>query len=313
MKAAQYNKYGGPEVIEINENTPNPSVGDGQVLVEVYAASLNPFDWKLRTGYMKDMLPLQFPVTLGGDFSGVVVELGLNVTDYKVGDEVFGQALIINGGSGSLAEFACANTKNTTLKPKRLDYTQAASLPLVGASAVQALEEHIKLSKGQRILIHGGAGGIGALAIQLAKHLGAFVATTVGTDDIEYVRSLGADEVIDYKIQKFDEVLKDYDAVFDTAGGETTDRSFSVLKRGGVLVSMVGKPNEDLAREHGIVAIGQNSGVTSKRLKHLSDLVDKGVIKPQVDKVFPLDEAKKAFDYFENSHPKGKVVVKIKE
>lgn len=312
MKAAQYNTYGGVEVIGINNNTPKPSAGSGQVLVEVYAASINPFDWKLREGYMKDMIPLEFPFTIGGDFSGVVVKLGSNVTEFKIGNEVYGQALVLNGGSGALAEFATANVKNTAVKPKSVDHLQAASLPLVGSSAIQALEEHMGLKNGDKILIHGGSGGIGSIAIQIAKHLGVYVATTVSSDNIDFVKSLGADEIIDYKKQKFEQVLEDYDAVFDTAGGETTDKSFKVLRRGGVLVSMLGKPNPKLAKQYSINAIGQNSGVTSKRLKHLTELIDKGVIKPQVDKVFPLTQTKEAFEYLEIGHPKGKVVVKVK-
>ena len=170
MKAAWYNRYGGPEVIKIN-NAPKPSAGSGQVLVEVYAASLNPFDWKLRAGYMKEMIPLKFPFTIGGDFSGVVIELGPSADgEFKVGDKVFGQALVLNGGSGAFAQMCSSNVANTSLKPKSVDFLQSASLPLVGASAIQALEEHIKLKSKQKILIHGGAGGIGHIAVQLAKY-----------------------------------------------------------------------------------------------------------------------------------------------
>ncbi|MBI2034279.1 MAG: NADP-dependent oxidoreductase [Candidatus Levybacteria bacterium] len=200
MKAAQYSTYGGAEVIEINNNAVKPTPQEGQVLVEVHAASINPFDWKLRAGYMKDMIPLSFPVTIGGDFAGIVVQAGPPRVDERqrveAGDAVYGQALIINGGSGSLAEFAVANLKNIAAKPKNVTFEEAAALPLVGSSAVQALEDHIKLQKNQRILIHGGAGGIGHIAIQIAKYLGAFVATTVSSDDVDFVKKLGADEII---------------------------------------------------------------------------------------------------------------------
>jgi alcohol dehydrogenase len=211
-----------------------------------------------------------------------------------------------------LSEFTAANTKNTAKKPASLDFSEAASLVLVGVSSIQALEDHIKLASGQKILIHGGAGGIGTIAIQLAKHLGAYVTTTVGSDDHELAKSLGADEVIDYKTEKFEEKVSDYDAVFDTVGGETMVKSFTVLKKGGVLVSMAGQPDQDRATELGITAIGQMTATTSDRLNRLSGLVDEGVIKPQIDKTFSLDQAAEAFEYLEKSHPKGKVVVSIK-
>ena len=312
MKAAQYRTYGDPQVIEIIDNVQKPSLKDGQVLIEVHAASINPFDFKLRQGYMKDAIPLTLPVTLGGDFAGVVAEVGEGVEGFLVGDEVYGQGLIVNGGSGSLAEYVAANAKNISKKPQHVDFQQAAALVLVGVSAQQALEEHIQLTQDQKILIHGGAGGIGSIAIQLAKHLGAFVVTTVGSDDIEFAENLGADEVIDYKTQKFEEILKDLDAVFDTVGGETTVKSVSTIKHGGTLVTMADTPDEALTKERGITAIAQFTGVNSQRLKRLTELVDEGVIKPQIDKVFSLDQAKDAFDHLENGHPNGKVIIQVK-
>src|SRR3989344_2902730 len=278
MKATQYNKYGGPEVLEINKNAPSPTVESGKILVEIHAASLNPFDVTLRSGRLKEMMPLQFPVTIGGDFSGVVFQLGKGILDFKIGDEVYGQSLIVNGG----------------------------------ASAIQVLVEHIKLKKDQKILIHGGSGGIGSIAIQLAKYLGAYIVTTVSAENGEFAKGLGADEVIDYKTQKFEDLLKDFDAVFDTVGGDTMGRSFKVLKKGGVIVSMLGVPNPELAKEHGVTSIGQVTRINNKTLARLTELVEKGAINPQIDKVFPLDEAREAFEYFESAHPRGKVVIKIK-
>ncbi len=311
MKAVQINSYGGSEVLEL-KNISQPHASKGQVLVEVHAASINPFDWKIRAGYLKEMMPLHFPATLGGDFAGVVVKISEDVSDFKVGDEVYGSAIVLNGGSGTFAEFAAANTGNTAHKPKTVNFEQAAALPLVGASAIQALEVYIKLQKGQKILIHGGAGGIGGVAIQLAKSIGAYVVTTVSQDDKEYVRKLGADEVIDYKNEKFEEKLKDLDAVFDNVGGETTDRSFLVLKKGGIIVSMLGQPNPQLAQKHGVTGIGQGTEINTKYLKRLAELVDSGKIKAQVDKVFPLDKVKEAFDYQEKDSPRGKVVLRVK-
>lgn len=313
MKAAQFNKYGGTEVIEINQNAPKPSAISGQVLVEVYAASLNPVDSAIRAGFLKQMVPLQFPATLGGNFSGVVTQLGDGVTEFKIGDEVYGQALVLNGGSGGFAQFAASNVANTAYKPKSIDHIQAASLPLVGASAVQALEEHIKLKSGQKILIHGGSGGIGTIAIQLAKSMGAYVATTVSADNKENVKELGVDKVIDYENEAFEDLLHDYDAVYDTVGGQTTDRSFKVLKKDGIIVSMLGQPNPELAKQYGVNVIGQVTNSSAEHLTRLAKLVDNGIIKPQVDKVFPLEQTKEAFDYLEKAHPHGKVVLKIKE
>lgn len=301
MKAIQINQYGGVEVLEVNEiNKPRP--GKGQVLVEVHAASINPIDYKLRSGMLKQWMPLQFPATLGGDFAGVVTETG---------DEIFGSALVLNGGSGAFAQKAAVNTKNTALKPKSLDFIQAAALPLVGSSAIQALEEHINLQSGQKILIHGGAGGIGHVAVQLAKAIGASVATTVSKGDVNFIKQIGADEVIDYQSQKFWEILKDFDAVFDTVGGEVTDKSFKVLKQGGVIVSMLGQPNEELAAQAGVTAIGQNTQTNTEHLQRLAKWVDEGKIKVEVDKIFSLDQAKEAFTYQEGTHSKGKVVFQI--
>ncbi len=323
MKAVQINQYGGNEVLEINRNVPKPTPSKDQVLVEVYAASINPVDWKIREGYLKGMAPLEFPATLGGDFAGRVIELGEGVSGLKVGDEVYGSAIVLNGGSGAFAEFLVVNTSNMAHKPHYINFEEASALPLVGSSAIQALEDHIKLQNGphnafasrgkQKILIHGGAGGIGHIAIQLAKAKGAYVATTASSDDKSFVKKLGADEVIDYKTQKFEEVLKDFGAVFDTVGGETTSNSFLVLKRGGTIVSMVGQPDKELAQKYGINAIGQFTQVNRKYLTRLAELVDNGKIKVHVDKVFSLDEVKEAFRYQKEVRPRGKVVLHIKE
>lgn len=313
MKAAQYNSYGAPDVIEINSNAPVPSLKEGQVLVEVRAASINPFDYKVRRGYVKDTMPLTFPVTIGGDLSGVLKEVAPGVSEFAAGDEVFGQALVVGGGSGSLAELAAAKTKNIAKKPKNLSFPEAASLALVGCSAVQALEDHIHLQKGQKILINGGAGGIGSIAIQLAKYLDAYVITTVSTKDIEFVKQLGADEVIDYKIQQFETVVKDLDTVFDTVGGETFEKSYGVLKKGGILVSMAGQPDENKANELGITVIGQSTHTTTEHLNRVRELAESNAIKPQIEKIFPLIDTRAAYEYLETAHPKGKVVVNIQD
>jgi len=312
MKAAQIRKYGSSEVVEINNNAPVPSISQGQILVEVYAAGVNPVDWKIREGYMQEMVPLKFPATLGGDFSGVVIETGAGVSEFKKGDEVYGQASALRGGSGSFAEFVSTDTKVVSRKPKKVDHLKAAALPLVGVSAWQALVEHIGLSKGKKILIHGGAGGIGTMAIQLAKYLGAYVSTTVNAKDMEYARELGADEAIDYKDQYFEKMLHGYDAVFDTVGGETYERSFAVLKKGGIIVSMLEQPRPDLMKKYGVNAIAQFTQVNNERLSRVAELADKNILKAQVEKTFPLEKAREALEYLQTGHPRGKVVLKIK-
>ncbi len=314
MKSAQIKSYGGSEVVEINQNTPatnDPSAG--KVLVRIKAAGVNPVDWKIREGYMQQMMPLQFPSTLGMDFSGIIEKIGGGVSDFRKGDEVYGRASVMEGGSGAFAEMALASAGSIAHKPKTLSYDEAAGLTLVGVSAWQALVETMGLSKGQKILIHGGSGGIGSIAIQLAKHLGAYVATTVSINDKQFVKELGADQVIDYKTQTFEDTLShDHDAVFDTVGGETYKRSFKVLKRGsGIIVSMLEQPNQELIDRFGVKAIVQLTQANRERLTKLAQWVDQNNIRVNVDKTFPLDEARKALDYQKDEHPRGKVVLQV--
>jgi NADPH:quinone reductase-like Zn-dependent oxidoreductase len=311
MRALQIKTYGNNDVLEINEIS-KPSLRPNQLLIEINSASINAIDWKFRSGYLQAMGSVVLPVTLGSDFSGTVVEAGSEVTDFKAGDEVYGQAIIFNGGSGTMAEYVASNAENTALKPKSASHDIASALPLVGVSALQALEEIIKLQKDQKILIHGGAGGIGHIAIQLAKSLGAYVATTVRTEDVEFAKEMGADEVIDYTKEKFEERINDFDAVFDTVGGEIVEKSFQVLKRGGIIASMVGEPNKELAEKFEVKAVGVMTMTTTERLTKLAQVVDEGKIKVHVDKIFNFDQAKEAFEYQEKNHPKGKVVIKIK-
>jgi NADPH:quinone reductase-like Zn-dependent oxidoreductase len=312
MKAAQFNTYGDTSVIEINENAENVQAKAGQILVEVVSAGLNPVESAIRKGYMQQMLPLSLPANIGGDFSGVVAAVGSGVTQFKVGDEVYGIANQFKGGSGSVAAYVTANTANTALKPASIGHTEAAGLPLVGTSAIQALTEHIHLRSGQKLLIHGGAGGIGSIAVMLAKSLGAYVVATAGTDSIEFVKSLGADEVIDYKTQDLASLVHDFDAVFDTVGGEVTGKSISVLKSGGILVSMAGQVDPESAKAKGITALTQMTKGDTSQLDALRELVEAGKIKPLVGQVFPFDQAKAAYDLLENGSIQGKVVIEIK-
>jgi alcohol dehydrogenase len=313
MKSAQIKSYGGSEVVEINQGTPalhDPSAG--KVLVTVKAAGVNPADWKVREGYFQQMTPLQFPSTLGMDFSGVIEKVGEGVSDFKEKDEVYGDAAAIRGSSGAFAEMALANEDSIAYKPKTLSHEEAAGLPLVGVSAWQALVETIGLSGGQKILIHGGAGGIGHIAIQLAKRLGTYTATTVSTDDKEFVQQLGANEIIDYKTQTFEDLLPhDYDAVFDTVGGETYTRSFKTLKKGRIIVSMIERPNQELMNRFGVKATFQFTKVNSERLTRLAQWVDQNNIHVNIDRTFPLDEAGRALDYQRDVHPRGKSILRI--
>jgi NADPH:quinone reductase-like Zn-dependent oxidoreductase len=314
MKSIQIKRYGNSDVVEVNDTASVPTVSTGKVLVNVKASGVNPVDWKIREGYFQQMTPLQFPSTLGMDFSGIVNQLGEDdmSSDFKQGDEVYGQASVFSGGSGAFAELALANKDSVAHKPKTLNHVEAAALPLVGVSAWQALVEKIGLSKDQKILIHGGAGGIGSIAIQLAKHLGAYVATTVSKNDKEFVQRLGADQVIDYKTEDFEDILHDYDAVFDTVGGDMYKRSFKVLKKGsGIIVSMLEQPSSELMNQFGIKAIFLFSQVNRQRLAKLAQWVDQNNIKVNVEKTFSLDEASKALDYQKDVHPRGKVVLTV--
>ena len=287
MRSAQITRYGNTsEVIEIRQ-TSTPNLSAGKVLVEVKAAGINPIDWKIREGYMQQMIHLQFPSTLGLDFSGVIKQVGEDVSsDFSQGDEVYGQAGVPSGGSGTFSEMSLASATSIAHKPKTLGHIEAAALPLVGVSAWQAVVEFMGLSNGQKILIHGGAGGIGSIAIQLAKNLGAHVATTVSSDDKQFVQKLGADEVIDYKTQTFEDIVHDYDAVFDTVGGDTYTRSFKVLRKGGIIVSMLEQQNSELMEQFGVKAISQFTQVNRQRLSKLAEWVDQNKVKVNVESHF---------------------------
>jgi len=312
MKAAQITEYGGKDTLKTVNDAPKPSITADQVLVEVHAAAVNPFDWKVREGYLKEMVPLNFPATLGGDVAGVIAEIGEDVSGFAIGDEVYGQANALSG-NGSYAEFTPVKAFSLSTKPKSVDFITAAALPLGSVSAYQALEDHIGLQSGQKILIQGGAGGIGSFAIQIAKHIGAEVAATAATEDVDFVKGLGADTVIDYKTQDFTDLLKDYDAVFDTVGGDSYIKSYSVLKDGGIIVSMSEQPNEERAKAHTLTAIAQQTQVNPERLAKITELVEGGVLKVNIDKVFSLDEAAEALAYIQEGKHQGKVVIQVKD
>jgi NADPH:quinone reductase-like Zn-dependent oxidoreductase len=309
MKAAQINSYDGPTSITIN-SVDNPGITADQVLVEVKAAGVNPFDVKVTDGYAKDWVALEFPATLGGDVAGIVREVGTEVTGFEVGQEVYGSANALSG-NGSFAELTPVKAGSLAAKPTSVDFVTAAAYPLVAASAYQALVDTAHVAADQKVLIHGGAGGIGSQAIQMAKAAGAYVATTAGSKDLDFVKSLGADEVIDYTTQDFSTILKDYDVVFDTVGGETNTKSYQVLKPGGMLISMAAQPDEALSQQYDVKAIYQSTTTTSEYLTKIAEMIDGGKLSINIDKTFPLEQAAEALAYLKAGHVRGKVVITV--
>jgi alcohol dehydrogenase len=310
MRAAQITAYGGKDTLQIATDAPKPKAEAGQLVIEIRAAGVNPFDWKVREGYMQKVADLQFPAILGGDFAGIVAEIGEGVHGFALGDEVYGQAGALSG-QGSYAEFTLVKADSVAVKPTSIDMIAAATLPLAGVSAYQALVEHAELKAGQKILIHGGAGGIGSFAIQLAKYVGAQVATTAKASAAAFVKSLGADQVIDYEAQQFAALLHDFDVVYDTIGDDTFTKSFKVLRPGGIIVSMVAQPDEALQEQYHVRVVGQFTRVTNQRLTELAKLVDSGTLKPHIDKVFPLEQAAEALAYLQEGKQRGKVVLNV--
>jgi alcohol dehydrogenase len=313
---------------------PMPELRDDEVLVEVHAAGVNQLDFKLRDGEFKLILPYRLPLVLGHDVAGVVVKAGPWVRKFKLGDEVY--ARVDDFRIGSFAEFVPVNESSLALKPRGLSMAEAASIPLVGLTAWQVLVERAQLKRGQKVFIQAGSGGVGTFAIQLAKHLGASVATTTSTANVALVRSLGADVVVDYKTQDFEEVLRDYDLVLNSQGGKTLDKSLRVLKRGGKLISISGPPDPEFGAQIGapgfvrLVMRLLSAGVRRKarsrclgyaflfmkangaQLHEIARLIEEGAIRPVIDKVFPFESTNEALDYVESGRAKGKVVIKVK-
>jgi NADPH:quinone reductase-like Zn-dependent oxidoreductase len=333
MKAFVLERYGKKRALRSAE-MPTPELRDDEVLVEVHAAGVNQLDTKLRDGEFKLILPYRLPLVLGHDVAGVVVEVGSLVRQFKPGDEVY--ARTDDFRIGTFAQFVPVKEASLAFKPKNLTMEEAASIPLVGLTAWQALIEKAKLKKGQRVFIQAGSGGVGTFAIQLAKHLGATVATTTSAANASLVKSLGADVVVDYKTQDFEDVLRDYDMVLNSQDGKTLEKSLRVLKRGGKLVSISGPPDPDFGKQIAAPAFVKlvvrllSSGVRRKakrrgldyaflfmkangsQLREITRLVETGAIRPVIDRVFPFESTNDALAYVEAGRAKGKVVVKIK-
>ena len=302
MKAAIIHTFGGSEVVNIEE-IERPEPGVGQVLIHLKAASINPVDWKIREGYMAQWFPL--PQILGRDGAGDIAALGEGVTSFKVGDAVYG-----NPGS-TYAEFVVANAAEIGPKPKSLDYAQAAALPVGVLTAWSALIDGANISAGQRVLIHGAAGGVGIFAVQIAKLKGAYVIATASASNEAFVRELGADEFIDYRSTRFEDVVQNIDAIFDTVGGETLERSYAAVKTGGVVVTIAGMPSPEKAAEYGIKALYAGPRPTTALMTEIADLVDAGKLKVHVSKVLPFAEVRQALALSQEGHTRGKIVLTI--
>ncbi|MGP4039135.1 NADP-dependent oxidoreductase [Gracilibacillus sp. D59] len=310
-KAVIINKYGNKDVLEEGKVT-LPEIGEHQVLVREKATSINPIDWKLREGYLKQMFDWEFPIILGWDVSGVIEAVGSEVTDWKAGDEVFARPETTR--FGTYAEYTIVDDHLLAGKPNNISFEEAAAVPLAGLTAYQGLFDHGQLEEGQKVLIHAGAGGVGTYAIQLAKEAGAYVYTTASEKNHELLQSLGADEVIDYHTTNFKDVLQDIDLVFDTIGGDTQNDSFVVLKENtGRLISIVGEPNQEKAKEKNIVAKGIWLQPDGKQLSILAKLLEEKKMKSIVGSTFPLSE-KGIYDAHalsETHHAAGKIVIAI--
>lgn len=287
MKAIIINQYGSADEL-VEQEVPLPEIKDDQVLVELKATSINPIDWKMREGYLKEMLPYKFPIILGWDAAGIVKKIGKKVTAFQPGDKVFARPK--TNPNGTYAEYVAVEEDLVCSLPENSTFDEAAAIPLAGQTAWVALVEISHLKKGDRVLIHGGSGGVGHLAIQIAKHFGAYVATTASGKNEEFVKSLGADEFINYKEQDFETLLSDYDIVLDTQGGETQEKSFSVLKKGGTLVSIAAPPDEVKAAEKGIKIGYFFLEPDGERLKKLAELMESGKLKATIGKSFSFTE-----------------------
>ncbi|UCJ19024.1 NADP-dependent oxidoreductase [Pseudomonas sp. MM211] len=332
MKAFIIDRYGKKQAGRIAE-IPEPEVRDDDVLIQIHAASINPLDSKIKSGEFKLILPYRLPLILGNDVAGTVVRVGARVRGFKPGDEVYARP--DDDRIGTFAELIAVKESSLALKPMNLDMVEAATLPLAALTAWQVLVETAKLKKGQKVLIHAGSGGVGSIAIQLAKHLGAFVATTTSTANIEWVKALGADVVIDYKQQDFATQLHGYDVVLNSLGSDELKKSLQILKPGGHLISISGPPTPAFAAARGLawplkqVLRLLSSGIRKKakqssveysfvfmradgaQLREITALIESGAIRPVIDKVFPFQDTAKALAYVDSGRAKGKVGVRV--
>ncbi|WP_426276979.1 NADP-dependent oxidoreductase [Chryseobacterium sp. S-02] len=333
MKAFVVQNYGKKEELAFREVS-KPTLRENEVMVEIYAAGLNQLDTKILSGEFKMILPYKIPFILGHDLAGIVIETGLKVTKFKIGDEVYARPSDLH--IGTFAEYLAVEETDLALKPKNLSMDEAAGVPLVALTAWQALVEIGKLKEGQKVFIQAGSGGVGIIAIQLAKYLGATVATTAGKTSFPMLQELGADVLIDYKTQDFETVLKDYDLVLNSQDNKTLKKSLNVLRKGGKIISISGPPTPEFAREIGASWIIRtvlsilSSGVkrkakrkeidyqflfmksSGKQLEKITKLIEAGIIKTVIDKVYPFSQTNEALNHVASGRAKGKVIVKMK-
>jgi NADPH:quinone reductase-like Zn-dependent oxidoreductase len=304
MKAIRIYEYGNADTLKLDE-APQLSIGDDQILVRVRDAGVNPIDWKIRQGYMKQVMPANFPLTLGQDFAGEVVERGKAVNQFAIGNRVFGFA------QGTYAEYAAAPISTVAAMPKSMDFATAAALPTAGSTALQIIRDLVKAAPGITVLIHGAAGGVGSFASQIARNMGARVIGTATGPDLDYLKSLHVDEVIDFKRERFEEKASGVDAVVDLVGGETLARSYAVVKKGGVLVTTVQPVDESAAKQAGIRAVQMFMKRSAADLAELARLVEKGAVKPRLSQTMELRQAREAQELSETGRAQGKVVLKV--
>ena len=311
MRAVQFHAYGGPEQLVV-EQIPRPVPQAGEILVRVYAAGVNPIDWKIRKGLFKDVRPLRLPVIPGSELAGVVEMLGPGVTRFEKGQAVYGR-----GGQGTYADYAIIAAESLAPKPGNISFDQAAAVPVGARTAWMALFHLADLQPGQRILVHGAAGGVGNYAVQLARWKGAHIIGTASFNNLEFVRSLGAETVIDYNATPFEEVAHDLDVVVDTVGGETQDRSWSLIKPGGILIAIGHPPAQDIAAQHGVrtasTVLDQRAPprISTEPLHDISSLIESGMLIPQLGTIFSLEEARQAQALSESGHGRGRIVLHI--
>ncbi|HLQ83657.1 MAG TPA: NADP-dependent oxidoreductase [Pseudogracilibacillus sp.] len=310
MKAIVIEQYGESKEL-IEKELPIPEPEDNQVLIEMHATSINPIDWKLRAGYLKDAIPFEFPAILGWDAAGVVSEVGKDVTRFKVGDEVFARPAMENG---TYAEYVAVDEELVALKPKNLSYQEAASVPLAGLTAWQCLVDFGQIKSGDKVFVQAGSGGVGSFAIQIAKSFGAYVISTASGKNETFLKELGVDEFINYQTTNFEEVVSKVDLVVDTMGGDILDKSYEIVKEGGRLVSIAGQPDADKAKEYGITAESLWLNPNGAQLAELGQLMEEGKVKANIGHTYPLTEEglRKAHDLSATHHAKGKIVIEIK-
>lgn len=308
MKAIRIHEFGGPEVLKYDD-APNPSPANDEVVIKIHASGVNPVDCKIRAGLAQGKFPIEFPLIPGWDVSGEIEEVGSDVLNFRKGDEVYSRPDPTR--NGTYAEYVVVKADQVNSKPKSIDHDKAAAVPLAGLTAWQGLFEHGDLKAGQKVLIHAASGGVGTFAVQFAKWKGAYVIGTASEENIDFLYDLGADEVIDYKTEKFENKVKNVDLVFDLIGGETQKRSLSVIRQGGRLVTTVQPGNQEVAKEKSIKLIGYMAKSYPADLQQIADLIDSGKIKPIVTRILPLKEAAKAQELIDSHHTRGKIVLKV--